>query len=143
MRFTHRSDGAIGGQKGVLIAAMVAAWFSVLLASGAFAIELAASGHGRNFFQMLTWMALVHAVIGIGEAMITGLVVRFLLLRRPDLFEARKSDRRDNAMPGGAGARRPRRAGGARWPWLCFWRHSLRSPDGLEFVGQQLDVPAG
>src|SRR5271166_5113635 len=30
----------IGGQKGVLIAAMAAAWFSVLLASGAFAIEL-------------------------------------------------------------------------------------------------------
>ena len=35
----------IGGQKGVLIAAMAAAWFSVILASGAFAIELGASGH--------------------------------------------------------------------------------------------------
>ncbi len=32
-------------------------------------------------------MALVHAAIGLGEAIITGLVVRFLLVRRPDLFE--------------------------------------------------------
>ncbi len=66
---------------------MVAAWFSVLLASGAFAIELAASGRRADFFQILSWMALVHAVIGVGEAVITGLVVRFLLVRRPDLFE--------------------------------------------------------
>src|SRR3954447_5894587 len=35
---------AIGGRAGILIGGMVAAWFSVLLASGAFAIELAASG---------------------------------------------------------------------------------------------------
>ena len=32
-------------------------------------------------------MALVHAVIGLGEALITGAVVRFLLVRRPDLFD--------------------------------------------------------
>ena len=78
----------IGGRKGVLIAAMVAAWFSVLLASGAFAVELAASGRRADFFRILSWMALVHAAIGLGEAIITGLVVRFLLVRRPDLFEA-------------------------------------------------------
>ena len=34
----------IGGRAGVLVGAMVAAWFSVLLASAAFAVELAASG---------------------------------------------------------------------------------------------------
>ena len=79
---------AIGGQKGVLIAAMAAAWFSVLLASGACAVELAASGHdGGDFLRLLAWMALVHAVIGLGEALITGAAVRFLLVRRPDLFE--------------------------------------------------------
>ena len=49
---------AIGGQKGVLIAAMAAAWFSVLLASGACAVELAASGHdGGDFLRLLAWMA--------------------------------------------------------------------------------------
>src|SRR5436190_2967515 len=58
----------IGGRSGVLIGAMVAAWFSVLLASGAFAVELAASasGHRADFFQILSWMALVHAGIGLG-----------------------------------------------------------------------------
>src|SRR4051794_14100737 len=65
---------AIGGRAGVLISAMVAAWFSVLLASGAFAIELAASGSQADFFRVLGWMALVHAAIGVGEAVITGLV---------------------------------------------------------------------
>ena len=67
----------IGGQKGVLIAAMSAAWFSVLLSSGACALELAASGHGGDFPRLLAWMALVHAVIGLGEALITGAAVRF------------------------------------------------------------------
>src|SRR3954471_24465754 len=78
---------AIGGRAGVLIGGMIAAWFSVLLASGAFAVELAAStgAGGARFFRILTWMALVHAGIGLGEALITGLVLRFVLLTRPDL----------------------------------------------------------
>jgi cobalt/nickel transport system permease protein len=76
---------AIGGRAGVLIGGMAAAWFSVLLASGAFAIELAASGRRDHFFQVLGWMALVHSAIGLGEAVITGLVLRFVLLTRPDL----------------------------------------------------------
>jgi cobalt/nickel transport system permease protein len=78
---------AIGGSAGVLIGGMVAAWFSVILASGAFAIELAASVGWSDFFNVLGWMALVHAGIGLGEALITGGVLRFLLLMRPDLIE--------------------------------------------------------
>ena len=77
----------IGGQRGILIAAVIAAWFTVLLAAGACAAELSASGNHRDFFRILSWMALVHAVIGLGEAIITGLVVRFILLARPDLIE--------------------------------------------------------
>jgi cobalt/nickel transport system permease protein len=76
---------AIGGRRGVLVGSMAAAWFSVLLAAGAFAVELALSGRGGQFFQVLGWMALVHAAIGLGEALITGMVVRFILLARPDL----------------------------------------------------------
>ena len=49
---------AIGGSTGILIAAMAAAWFSVLLASGACAVELAASGHRDQFLTILAWMAL-------------------------------------------------------------------------------------
>ncbi len=77
----------IGGPRGVLIGAMVAAWFSVILASGAFAVELAVSSRGVGFARVLGWMALVHSAIGVGEALITGTVVRFLLLVRPDLVD--------------------------------------------------------
>jgi len=76
---------AIGGRGGVIVGGMAAAWFSVLLASGAFSVELAASGHRRDFVRILSWMTLVHAAIGLGEAVITGLVLRFILLTRPDL----------------------------------------------------------
>src|SRR5207248_640722 len=76
---------AIGGRSGVIVGAMVAAWFSVLLAAGAFTIELAASGRRDDFLRILSWMGLVHSGIGVGEAVITGLVVRFILSTRPDL----------------------------------------------------------
>src|ERR1700754_1835696 len=46
---------AIGGRPGVLVGAMVAAWFSVLLASGAFAVELAFSSGWAGFFRTLSW----------------------------------------------------------------------------------------
>jgi cobalt/nickel transport system permease protein len=81
-RVLGRQSGA-----GILVAAMGAAWFSVILASGAFALELAASGRRSDFFRVLGWMALVHSAIGLGEALITGLVLRFLLVVRPDLVE--------------------------------------------------------
>ena len=125
----------ITGPKGVLIAAMAAAWFSVLLAAGAFAVELGASGHRDDFLRILSWMALVHAAIGLGEAVITGLVVRFVLLRRPDLLEP------DDAT-------RPSSAG--RNPWVQITIAGLgialavavflapfasELPDGLEYVG--------
>ena len=77
---------AVGGRTGVLVGAMGAAWFSVILASGAFAVELAASGTGTGFLTVLGWIALVHAAIGLGEAVITGLVIRFILSMRPDLI---------------------------------------------------------
>ena len=77
---------AIGGSRGVLIGAMVGAWFSVLLAAGTFTFELAASGRQADFFNVLGWMVLVHAAIGVGEAVITGLVVRYVLSVRPDLI---------------------------------------------------------
>src|SRR3954452_20917916 len=62
---------AIGGRAGGLGGAMVAAWFSVILASGAFAVELAFSAGWSGFFRSLSWMALVHAGIGLGEALVT------------------------------------------------------------------------
>ncbi len=77
----------IGGRVGLIFGAMTAAWFSVILAAGAFSIELAASGHRAEFVRVLSWMLLVHAAIGVGEAVITGLVLRFILQSRPDLLD--------------------------------------------------------
>src|SRR5271165_2759739 len=68
----------IGGQRGILIAAMIAAWFTVLLAAGACAAELSASGNHRDFFRVLSWMALVHALIVLGGLGVALAVVVFL-----------------------------------------------------------------
>jgi len=124
---------AIGGHPGILIGAMTAAWFSVILSSGAFAVELAASGDWSRFPDVLGWMTLVHAAIGLGEALITGMVVRFILLTRPDLLE-------DN--------RQPAISTGSRWGQVALGGLAVSmavaiflgpmassQPDGLEFVG--------
>ena len=131
---------AIGGRRGVLIGGMVAAWFSVLLAAGAFTIELAASGRRADFFNVLGLMALVHSAIGLGEALITGLVLRFILRARPDLvYEA---DREGDEMP-------PSNA--QHWGQVVFAGLGIAlamavvlapfassRPDGLEYVGARL-----
>jgi cobalt/nickel transport system permease protein len=134
----------IGGRPGVLIGGMIAAWFSVLLASGSFAIELAAStaGRGAGFFQVLSWMALVHAGIGLGEALITGLVLRFVLLTRPDLvYESERLD-----AGGGPSAGRALEWGQITLAGLAIALavgvflapFASEHPDGLEYVGAKL-----
>jgi cobalt/nickel transport system permease protein len=128
----------IPGSKGTLIAAMVAAWFSVLLASGAFAVELAASGRAGDFLRILTWMALVHSLIGVGEALITGIVVRFLLLRRPDLLESEGGPMDTSPRAGRLGQTM---AGGlaiALGVAVFLAPFACESPDGLEYVGEQI-----
>lgn len=131
----------LGGRRGVLIASMIAAWFAVLLSAGAFSIELSVSGHSRDFFRILSWMALVHAAIGLGEAIITGLVVRFVLLTRPDLIH------------GGVEAGKISPSGSSRWlPTMLaglaiamavavfLSPFASEQPDGLEFVGHKLGL---
>lgn len=127
---------AIGGRRGVLLGAMIAAWLSVILAAGAFAVELSAGGRGV-FLPVLGWMAMVHAAIGLGEALITGVVVRFVLLTRPDLIH------HIDDSPSGSGA-------AARWGQVAFAGLAMAlgvaifiapfawdSPDGLEHVASR------
>jgi cobalt/nickel transport system permease protein len=75
----------IGGDKGVLVGTAVAAWISVVLASGACAVELAVSGTSPLKIA-LPAMVLVHMLIGAGEAVISVLVLSFVLKTRPDLI---------------------------------------------------------
>jgi len=74
-----------GDTRGILIGSFIAAWASVVLASSACAVELAISGTSP-LKVALPAMAGVHALIGIGEAIITSLVIGFVLKVRPDLI---------------------------------------------------------
>ncbi len=73
---------------GSITAAAVASWASIVLASAACALELALSGTAP-LRQALPAMTLVHAVIGIGEAIITAMVLSAVLGVRPDLLASR------------------------------------------------------
>jgi cobalt/nickel transport system permease protein len=143
--------GAVGGyaiyssirhlipdRKGILIAAMVAAWFSVLLAAGALSIELGVSRNRAGFLQILTWMTLVHAAIGLGEALITGLVVRFLLVRRPDLFEMHDALRGESRGALGWGQTVLGGLAIALAVAVFLGPFASEQPDGLKFVGEKL-----
>ncbi|MFC1656122.1 energy-coupling factor ABC transporter permease, partial [Patescibacteria group bacterium] len=57
----------------------VAAWLSVIAASTVCSIELIISGHGG--VEILTSMNLVHALIGIGEGIITILIIALFFPR--------------------------------------------------------------
>ncbi len=72
------------GEKGTLIAAAIASWFSVVLASALCALELAVSGISPIGI-VLPAMAGIHSIIGIGEAAISVAVLSFVMKARPDL----------------------------------------------------------
>ncbi|RLG76767.1 MAG: cobalamin biosynthesis protein CbiM [Thermoprotei archaeon] len=71
--------------KGIVIGAGVASWLSVVIASGVCALELAIS-ETSPLKIALPAMVSVHVLIGIGEAIITCLVIGFVLKVRPDLI---------------------------------------------------------
>jgi len=75
---------AISDNKGILVGTAIAAWTSVVLASSVCALQLAISGT-LPLRLVLPAMVLVHALIGIGEAIISVLVIGFVLKTRPDL----------------------------------------------------------
>lgn len=70
---------------GPIFAIAIASWFSVVIASSACAVELAVSG-ASPFKIVLPAMIGIHMLIGIGEAIITCLVIGFIQKVRPDLM---------------------------------------------------------
>ncbi len=75
---------------GVMIGGGLAAWFTVVMGSVACAVELAISGT-VPLRVALPAMAGVHAVIGIGEGLITAAVLALVLATRADLLELQKA----------------------------------------------------
>jgi len=78
-----------GSRKGKLVGSFVGAWGSVLLASIACAIELVVSG-ASPIGVALPAMAVIHALIGIGEGLITSTVLSLVLVTRADLLELQR-----------------------------------------------------
>ena len=90
----------VPGSKGIIAGAVVAAWLSVVAGSALFCIEFSLS-HWRSEFDLrnlFTVMTTLHSFVGIGEALITGGIVSYLLAVRPDLLEP--AQQRSGALVG-------------------------------------------
>jgi cobalt/nickel transport system permease protein len=92
--------GVLGGEdRGRIPAAAIAGWLSVVMGATIMSIQLIVSGTSPAEL-VLPAMLGVHAVIGIGEALITAAAVGFIAATRRDLLDLRpdRSARRENAM---------------------------------------------
>ena len=76
-------------RRGKLVGGFAGAWGSVFLASIVCAIELALSG-ASPIVVVLPAMAGFHALIGIGEGLITGAVLSLVLATRADLLQLQR-----------------------------------------------------
>lgn len=76
-----------GEQRARVPAAGVAAWLSVVAAAAAMSVQLIASDTSAAI--VLPAMVGVHALIGIGEALITMAALAFIAATRADLFDLR------------------------------------------------------
>jgi len=89
--YVYRVSALFGGQKRrTLIGGGLAAWSSVVIASIACALELAISGT-VPLGVALPAMVGVHALIGIGEGVITAAVLSLIMATRADLLELQKA----------------------------------------------------
>lgn len=118
------------GGRSRLMAAFLGAWLSVEVGAVATAFELAASGTSPLSLG-LPAMASVHALIGLGEAIITTGAIALLQASRPQVLEVGET------APGRVGA---------SFVMVCFVVALVvavlsplasSSPDGLEFVAER------
>ncbi len=115
---------------GLLAAGFGAAWASIFAAALACAFQLALSGTSPANLAIPA-MGGIHALIGIGEGLITLGALAFLLAARPDLLDSQtRPQTLDRAVW----------AGGALIAVLLTALAPLASthPDGLEWVAEQL-----
>lgn len=122
--FSDQSAGLVAG-------GFAGAWLSVEVGSIATAFELAASGTAPLSLA-LPAMAGVHALIGLGEAIITGAALRLLQLSRPQTLALGET------APGRRGATFVVAVMGLSIVLALFSPLASPDPDGLEYVaGEQ------
>ena len=127
----YRTVLKISGEKnkGILVSGFSAAWISILLAALSVALQLAVSGTSPARLAIPA-MAGVHALIGIGEGLITAGALAFILSVRPELISQNKSNLADS-----------------RFVWVIGFLLAVAlviaaplastRPDGLEMVAMQ------
>jgi cobalt/nickel transport system permease protein len=76
----------VRGRAGLLIGGFVSGWVSMELTAAFVAVELALSGTSA-LNVALPVMLIIHAVIGIGEGLLTAFALNFILAARPDLLQ--------------------------------------------------------
>ncbi len=125
--------------RGVAAGGFLGAWASVMASAVVVALLLAASGT-VPLYLALPAMAGVHALIGLGEGLITVFALSFIRKARPQMLEA--------ALPaaGRGDSRASARVGGLAW-WVGGYFVALAavliaplasaSPDGLESVAER------
>ena len=83
-----------GGRKGIVVGSVVAAWCSVMAAAALFCLEFRLSSPAESdvdFSKVFAWMVTFHSLIGVGEALITGVAISFVMNQRPELIAAETS----------------------------------------------------
>lgn len=84
----------LAAASGVAVSASAAAFVSILAAAVVFSFEYAIGGQGTAPAGTVTAAMLgVHLLIGLGEAVITGLAVSAVMAARPDLVHAAQTGR--------------------------------------------------
>lgn len=75
-------------RKGIVIGSVVAAWASVMAAAALICLEFRLSWPSSeiDFSKVFTLMVSFHSLIGLGEALITGVAISFVLNQRPELI---------------------------------------------------------
>jgi cobalt/nickel transport system permease protein len=128
----------VPGRRGVLVGAAFASWCSTVLAASACGAELAVSGVAPAS-TVVPAMATVHVAIGIGEALITLLVLSAVSQTRPELIPGLRSQDLDRPVHVVLGV------GLAISIALTVFVAPLASllPDGLERVMQMVGASAG
>ena len=126
------------GRGGYMAAVALASWVSIVVGASACALELAFSGTSP-FGLVLPAMAGTHAVIGIGEALITIAVLSAVIAARPDLLP-RWSGIGHEAAPGTGRKKAWKLAGAGLVVALILAAfvspYASSSPDGLEKVAE-------
>lgn len=84
-------------RRGVLVGGFSAAWLSVMLAAISVALQLAVSGTSPARLAIPA-MAGVHALIGIGEGLVTVGALMFMLSARPDLIQPESAGQTGNRI---------------------------------------------